>query len=65
MAKVMDEIEKDLHLQACTAIIDKLQDQVPWSINYLIRAGIKVWMITGDKQETAENIGIPSRNFSC
>eukprot|EP01125_Pyxidicula_operculata_P011525 TRINITY_DN3773_c0_g2_i1.p1 TRINITY_DN3773_c0_g2~~TRINITY_DN3773_c0_g2_i1.p1 ORF type:complete len:1031 (+),score=208.03 TRINITY_DN3773_c0_g2_i1:106-3198(+) len=58
--EVMDKIERGLLLQGCTAIQDKLQDQVPQTIYYLIRAGIKVWMITGDKQETAENIG-----FSC
>jgi len=57
MAKLMDDVEQDLLLQGCTAIVDKLQEQVPWAINYMIRAGIKVWMITGDKQETAENIG--------
>eukprot|EP01126_Amoeba_proteus_P062321 TRINITY_DN8456_c0_g1_i16.p1 TRINITY_DN8456_c0_g1~~TRINITY_DN8456_c0_g1_i16.p1 ORF type:complete len:587 (-),score=124.71 TRINITY_DN8456_c0_g1_i16:61-1821(-) len=52
----MDDIESQLSLQGCTAIEDKLQENVSWTIDYLIRAGIKVWMITGDKQETAENI---------
>jgi len=54
---VMDKIEQGMTIQGCTAIEDKLQDQVPWTINYCIRCGIKVWMITGDSLETAENIG--------
>lgn len=54
---LMDEMENDLFLQGATAIEDRLQDDVPWAIDYLIKASIKVWMITGDKQETAENIG--------
>ena len=53
-------IERDLELLGCTAIEDKLQEEVPETIHNLLRANIKVWMITGDKQETAENIG-----FSC
>lgn len=51
------EIEKDFELIGCTAIEDKLQKEVPETIHNLLRANIKVWMITGDKQETAENIG--------
>ena len=39
-----------------TAVEDKLQDNVPQTIADLIRANIKVWMLTGDKLETAENI---------
>lgn len=57
MDGLMERIEVGLELQGCTAIEDKLQDRVPWAVNLCIRAGIKVWMITGDKQETAENIG--------
>eukprot|EP01128_Nolandella_sp_AFSM9_P004739 TRINITY_DN2183_c0_g1_i3.p1 TRINITY_DN2183_c0_g1~~TRINITY_DN2183_c0_g1_i3.p1 ORF type:complete len:1098 (+),score=280.47 TRINITY_DN2183_c0_g1_i3:18-3311(+) len=64
LAKAAELIEKDLQLQGCTALLDKLQNKVPWAINYLIRAGIKVWMITGDKQETAENIGHSCRLLS-
>ena len=55
-----EELENDLLLIGCTAVEDQLQDEVPEVINYLIEARIKVWMITGDKLETAENIG-----FSC
>jgi len=56
-AAVMDRFEQGLEMQGCTAIEDKLQEAVPWTINYFIKCGIKVWMITGDKLETAENIG--------
>jgi P-type E1-E2 ATPase len=41
-----------------TAIEDKLQDQVADTIDFMKRAGIKVWVLTGDKIETAINIGI-------
>lgn len=40
-----------------TAIEDKLQDNVKETIVKLRKAGIKVWMLTGDKRETAVNIG--------
>lgn len=39
-----------------TAVEDKLQDLVPETIADLLKANIKVWMLTGDKLETAENI---------
>ncbi|XP_056638425.1 probable phospholipid-transporting ATPase IM isoform X2 [Diorhabda sublineata] len=55
-----EEIEKDLELVGVTAIEDKLQDGVPQTIANLILAGIKIWVLTGDKQETAINIG-----YSC
>nr|XP_006820513.1 PREDICTED: probable phospholipid-transporting ATPase IA-like [Saccoglossus kowalevskii] len=53
-------IEKDLHLVGATAIEDKLQWGVPETIDTLSRADIKIWVLTGDKQETAVNIG-----YSC
>ena len=37
-------------------MLDRLQDEVPETIRDMIRAKIKVWMLTGDKMETAENI---------
>lgn len=55
--EVAERIEVNLELIGCTAIEDKLQDGVPETIAYLIRAGIKVYVITGDKRETAINIG--------
>ena len=56
-----DLIEKDLVLLGCTAIEDKLQDRVPETIENLLLSGIKMWLLTGDKQETAINIGLSSR----
>ena len=58
-----DEIERDLELIGVTAIEDKLQKCVPESIDTLLIAGIKVWMITGDKQETAINIAVSCNLF--
>jgi len=51
-------IEIDLHLIGVTGIEDKLQDQVPECIEKFLIAGIKVWILTGDKEETAINIAI-------
>ncbi|KAM1307812.1 hypothetical protein TB2_009887 [Malus domestica] len=51
-------IECNLKLLGATAIEDKLQDGVPEAIESLRQAGIKVWVLTGDKQETAISIGI-------
>jgi len=52
-----EKIEKDLVLLGATAIEDKLQIGVPSTIEQLLDAGIKVWVLTGDKLETAVNIG--------
>ncbi|ODQ64350.1 phospholipid-translocating P-type ATPase [Nadsonia fulvescens var. elongata DSM 6958] len=60
MEEVADSIERDLTLLGGTAIEDRLQDGVPDSIALLGMAGIKLWVLTGDKVETAINIG-----FSC
>ncbi|KAG2702201.1 hypothetical protein I3760_06G079200 [Carya illinoinensis] len=54
--EVSELIEKDLILIGCTAIEDKLQEGVPACIETLSRAGIKIWVLTGDKMETAINI---------
>ena len=58
LERVGEMIEKNLRLLGATAIEDKLQKGVPETIFTLLQAGIKVWMLTGDKQETAINIGI-------
>ncbi|XP_053314387.1 phospholipid-transporting ATPase IA isoform X2 [Spea bombifrons] len=50
-------IEKNLHLLGATAIEDRLQDNVPETIETLMKADIRIWILTGDKQETAINIG--------
>jgi phospholipid-translocating ATPase len=44
-----EEIEKNLKLLGATAIEDKLQEGVPQCIEHLARAGIKIWVLTGDK----------------
>ncbi|XP_064404646.1 probable phospholipid-transporting ATPase IA isoform X2 [Halichondria panicea] len=66
--KKLDEcaetIEKNLCLLGATAVEDKLQEGVPESIATLRSAGIKVWVLTGDKQETAINIGVSSRQLT-
>jgi len=48
--EVYEEIEKDMTLLGATAIEDKLQDGVPDAIANLCLAGIKIWVLTGDKQ---------------
>ena len=51
------ELENNLELVGASAIEDKLQEGVPETIALLIEAGIRVWVLTGDKQETAVEIG--------
>jgi phospholipid-translocating ATPase len=51
--RVSDEVERNLLLLGATAIEDKLQDGVPETIADLKKAGIKIWVLTGDKLETA------------
>lgn len=60
LESVYEEIESDMRLVGVSAIEDKLQDGVSDCIARLQMAGIKVWVLTGDKQETAINIG-----YSC
>lgn len=60
MSDNYERLEKNLHLLGVTSLEDELQDQVGLCIQDFRKAGINIWMITGDKLETAENIG-----FSC
>ncbi|GJU37823.1 probable phospholipid-transporting ATPase 4 [Tanacetum coccineum] len=53
-----DTIERELVLLGAVAIEDKLQDGVPECIDKLALAGIKIWLLTGDKKETAVNVGL-------
>ncbi|KAE9595722.1 putative phospholipid-translocating ATPase [Lupinus albus] len=55
--EVSDKIERDLILLGATAVEDKLQNGVPGCIDKLAQAGIKIWVLTGDKMETAINVG--------
>ncbi|KAL4887113.1 hypothetical protein BJY04DRAFT_47848 [Aspergillus karnatakaensis] len=66
--KVGQQIEEQLELTGATAIEDKLQKGVPEAIDKLRRANIKLWMLTGDKRETAINVGHSCRlvkDYSC
>ena len=60
METVMSEIEINLDLIGVTGIEDKLQNGVPEAISAMRNGGIKVWVLTGDKVDTAINIG-----FAC
>ncbi|KAI1904074.1 hypothetical protein AGOR_G00001930 [Albula goreensis] len=60
LKELYEEIEQDMTLIGATAVEDKLQDYVPETISCLSQANIKIWVLTGDKLETAMNIG-----YSC
>ena len=62
--KCFDILEDKLTILGATGIEDRLQEFVPESIRSFRKAGIKVWVITGDKVETAVNIGCSSELFS-
>ncbi|XP_064638514.1 phospholipid-transporting ATPase IF-like isoform X2 [Lineus longissimus] len=63
LSEIYDEVEQNLHLLGATAVEDRLQDGVPMTIQALRRAGIKVWVLTGDKEETAVNISYSAGHF--
>ena len=56
--EVCDKIEQNLYLIGTTIVEDKLQSKVPETIRDLRLAKIKIWMLTGDKMNTAYNIGL-------
>ncbi|XP_075111209.1 putative phospholipid-transporting ATPase 4 isoform X2 [Nicotiana tabacum] len=58
LERLSDMMEKDLILVGITAVEDKLQKGVPQCIDKLAQAGLKIWVLTGDKMETAINIGL-------
>ncbi|CAB1444306.1 unnamed protein product [Pleuronectes platessa] len=60
LEKLYDEMEQEMQLLGVTAIEDRLQEGVPETIALLQQAGLKVWVLTGDKKETAVNIA-----YSC
>ncbi|XP_077542418.1 putative phospholipid-transporting ATPase IIA isoform X3 [Haemaphysalis longicornis] len=61
---VIETLERDLELLCLTGVEDKLQDKVRPTLELLRNAGIKVWMLTGDKLETATSIAKSSRLVS-
>lgn len=61
MAVVVASLERDLQLLAVTGVEDRLQDEVRESLEMLRSAGVRVWMLTGDKVETATCIAISTK----
>uniref|UniRef100_M4BEY8 Phospholipid-transporting ATPase n=1 Tax=Hyaloperonospora arabidopsidis (strain Emoy2) TaxID=559515 RepID=M4BEY8_HYAAE len=59
--KLQDQMESNLELLGATAIEDRLQDGVPATMESLAKAGICIWVLTGDMEETAINIGYACR----
>ncbi|KAL3658454.1 hypothetical protein V7S43_016587 [Phytophthora oleae] len=58
---LQDQMESNLELLGATAIEDRLQDGVPETMEALAKAGICIWVLTGDMEETAINIGYACR----
>ncbi len=50
LERAAEEVEVDMTIVGATAIEDKLQDGVPDTIATLAKAGIRIWVLTGDKQ---------------
>ncbi|XP_060098563.1 phospholipid-transporting ATPase IF isoform X3 [Heteronotia binoei] len=63
LAEAFNFIEKDLELLGATGVEDKLQDKVQETIEALRLAGIKVWVLTGDKHETAVSVSLSCGHF--
>ena len=61
MAEAAAKMEAGLVLLGTTGIEDRLQDGVPDCIEHIKRAGVKVWVLTGDKMTTAIEIGLSCR----
>ena len=64
MVKVFEDVESNLELVGASAVEDKLQEDVADTLETLRRAGIKIWVLTGDKKETAINISNSCKHFS-
>lgn len=60
-AVVSEHLERDLELLGVTGVEDKLQKDVKPSLELLRNAGIKIWMLTGDKVETARCVAVSSK----
>ena len=61
LENIYDMFERDLVLLGATVVEDRLQDKVAETIEALRNGDIKVWVLTGDKLETAESIGFASK----
>ncbi|VDL57242.1 unnamed protein product [Hymenolepis diminuta] len=64
LSEAYKKIERELVLVGCTGIEDKLQDGVPETLIALRNAGIQIWILTGDKEETAVNISYSAGHFA-
>ncbi|KAI8816347.1 putative NEO1-P-type ATPase [Fimicolochytrium jonesii] len=65
MQRVVSEVlECDLELLGLTGVEDKLQDDVKTTLELLRNAGIRIWMLTGDKIETATCIAVSTKLVS-
>jgi phospholipid-translocating ATPase len=64
LRKIFNKIESNLKLIGATAVEDKLQENVSETLESLREAGIKIWVLTGDKMETAVNISHSCKHFS-
>ncbi|KAF5389366.1 hypothetical protein D9757_004373 [Collybiopsis confluens] len=58
---VADHLEHDMELLGLTGVEDRLQDEVRSTLELMRNAGVKVWMLTGDKVETARCIAISTK----
>lgn len=58
IAKTIESLEYDMEFLAVTGVEDRLQENVLETIDVLRQAGIQIWMLTGDKIETAKCIAI-------
>ncbi|VDM22695.1 unnamed protein product [Hydatigera taeniaeformis] len=64
LSKAYRSIERDLMLIGCTGVEDRLQDDVPETLRALREAGIQIWVLTGDKEETAVNVSFLAGHFA-
>lgn len=64
LKSVFEKVETNFQLIGATAVEDRLQEDVPATLEALRRAGIKIWVLTGDKKETAINISTSCKHFS-
>lgn len=64
LSSAFDKIESNLILLGATGVEDKLQDECASTLELIREAGIKVWVLTGDKTETALNVSKSCRHFS-
>lgn len=64
LVDLYEKIESDLVLIGSTAVEDRLQEDVSSTLETLRKAGIKIWVLTGDKKETAINISHSCLHFS-